>query len=157
MWNQRHTRPYVIQDQLAEIAAQQLDNDDLWFDFSQDVRDAATSAVSDPQAVTLTRDRMDQAVVDSFNQDALKTLAEGSSIDFWMRDDLLLIGNNQPKPYVEFAKNGGNKGTLKMKAKGGAFSSDEVVVKQEAWLDLAALKEAIRRFSQKKVTVGDDS
>jgi hypothetical protein len=172
MWGQRKQSPWAIDNQLADIAAQRLD-EKYWDDFSDDVREASKTAASDPQAsdpqvsalqvgvpsaprgLTLTRDRIDQAVVDDVNQAALKNLAEGSSIGFLMRGDLLLIGDNHAPTYVEFAKYGGNEGTLKMKAKGGAFSTGEVVVQQESWLDPAALKEAIRRFSQKKVTVGD--
>jgi hypothetical protein len=178
-WFDRDKSPYLIQSQLAHIAAQHFDAEDLGeFDLWEDIRDVAKTAVSDPQAladaveeaefqattvsspqkVALTRDRIDQAVVDATNQDALKNLQPKTNpISFRMAGDLLLIGDNHQRPYVEFAqKNGGNdKGRLAMKSKGGAFGPGEVLVQRAPWLVEAELEAAIKRLSQKNVTFQD--
>jgi hypothetical protein len=99
--------------------------------------------------------RIEEAVVDSFNQDALKHLAEGSSTGFWMRDDLLLIGDNHASRYVEFAKNGGNPGQALHESQGGCLQHRRGGCPTESWVDPVSLKETIRRFSQTKVAHTD--
>lgn len=125
--------------------------------FGDDIHAIQSTAASEPTGIELTRDRIDQSLVDSINQDALKNApaAEGldSFVEFWMRGDLLLIGENHPGAYLDFVKNGGVRGRLYMNSKGGAFSRGEILVQGISSSEYDAFKTAIRRFSQKKVTL----
>jgi hypothetical protein len=172
----------VIRVHLRGIATQELAA--YVNDFSQDVKDAATAASeaveeakiqgatpSQPTKLALTRERIDQAYVDAVNVDALKQLTPDTKdkvgsgpISFWMLDadagskevDLLLIGKNHRQEYVEFARDeGATQGKLKMKSKGGAFSTGEILVQRVTGVDEGKLQAAIKRFSEKKVTFVD--
>jgi hypothetical protein len=144
-------------DFFKDVKAKQQEAVSKVDDAAPSVPQPVKTTVSTPKVVPLTRARIDQVVVDKTNEVALKDLQPDSQpITFLMFDDLLLIGDNHPEAYVEFAKkNGGNKGRLAMKSKGGAFSTGEILVQRVSGVDEAKLKAAIKRFSQKKVTFQD--
>lgn len=179
MWRRQHQGISASMQSFADKAAEILDwDEDVWSGFKADVDHVAETVALDPHAtakaeavaefeaekasaktVTVTKDTIDQAEVDATNQAALKALDKGGTVSFLMLDTLVLIGGNQRLEYVEFAEQeGGHKGTLKMKSKGGAFGPGELVVQREAWIGSAAqaaLEDAIGRISKKTVTVQD--
>lgn len=124
--------------------------------FRRDIEEIQSSAASEPVPMALTRDRIDQQVVDSINQSALKSLPEAGGMDsfveFWMKGDLLLIGEDHPAGYLAFARDGGTQGQIYMNAKGGVFSRGELLVQGVGGGNQDSFKEALRRFSQKKVS-----
>lgn len=141
---------------LAELGGATVEKLDPYVTaFQADIREIQSSEGSDPQAVGLTRDRIDQAVVDKVNQAALKSLPEAGGVDsfvqFWINRDLLLIGDEHPAAYLDFAKNGGQHGQMYMNAKGGAFSRGTLIVQGISSTNQDAVKAAVRRFSQKKL------
>ena len=179
MWRRQDQGISASMQSFADKAAEILEwDEEVWSGFKGDVDHVAETVAIDPQAsakaeavaefeaekasaqkVTVTKDTIDQAEVDTSNQAALKALDKGGTVSFLMLDNLVLIGGNQRLEYVEFAeKEGGHKGTLKMKSKGGAFSAGELVVQREDWIGSAAraaLEDAIGRISKKTVTVQD--
>jgi hypothetical protein len=121
--------------------------------------------VSGPVGVTsskdsnFSRDDIDMAVVDKFNELALKDLQEGFSVNFYQLDDLVIIQAPLPtddQPYMKWIRSqpGRTQGsTITMTAKGGAFSTGSVKV--EGATDRNAVKAAIGRVSKKKVVFAD--
>lgn len=105
-----------------------------------------------PQAATLTRDRIDDAVVDNVNQATLKGMREpGQAADFWQTGDLVLIGGGHAASYYQFVTDsGGVQGQIEIVSRGSAFSSGEIRV--TGCTDQARFKQAVRRFSDKKIT-----
>lgn len=114
--------------------------------------------IGDPTVVEMTRDRIDMAVVDNFNELALKSLAEGISENFDQLDDLVIIHApmaTDEQPYVKWIRSqpGRKTGMVTMKAKGGAFSPGSISVSGAS--DKEALKAAVARVSKKKVVFED--
>ena len=113
--------------------------------------------ISGPTQGVFTRDMIDMAVVDNFNQAALKDLKEGLSTNFWQLDDVVIIdaGMGVDQPYVKWLREqpGVTRGsTVTMTAKAGAFSSGTVTVSGAS--DQAKFKTAVARVSKKKVVFG---
>ena len=88
----------------------------IWLDRPRRPADAAAKAlilvrdedltVSQPIAVAMTRDRVDRAVVDSWNERALKDLGEGVGTVFYEIGDLVIIDAQRPdrQPFLVWAK-----------------------------------------------------
>jgi hypothetical protein len=110
--------------------------------------------ISQPTAVAMTRDRVDSAVVDNWNEEALKILKEGSDTVFYEIGDLVIIDAKQPRnqPYLDWAKQqpGINPAAkITMTKKGGAFDSGRI--KAEGVSNRFNFEAAIKRVSKKKV------
>jgi hypothetical protein len=111
--------------------------------------------VSAPTEVEISRDRIDRALVDKWNEQTLKSLSEGSSTAFYQIDDLLIIDAAAPvgaQPYLEWAKQQGGMNpdaTITIVKKGGAF--DPGRIKAVGVKDRLSFEAAIKRISKKKV------
>jgi hypothetical protein len=124
--------------------------------FLADILEIQTTGASDAESEALTRARIDMAAVDSVNEVTQKNLLEGDDVDFLILGDLLLIGYNHNKAYIEYAKaQGAEKGNLVMTEKGDGtiFHRGEVTVKISSG-NFDNVKAGIKRFSKKKVTPG---
>jgi hypothetical protein len=108
--------------------------------------------VSDPQVAGHIDPRdFDQSVIDGVNEHNLKQMQDpGSVISFFQARELVLIGDGFPMEYVRYAANAGSGGTITIVSRGGIGSTGEILV--EGASDQDRFKEAIRRFSKKKIT-----
>jgi hypothetical protein len=103
----------------------------------------------------MTKDRVDTAVVDKWNEEALKSLSQASSIAFYEIDRLVIIDAKQPagvQPYAAWARDQDgvdSNAAITMTKKGGAFDPGQITVVGVA--DTANFTAAIRRVSKKKV------
>lgn len=108
-----------------------------------------------PEQVELTRDMVQDEIVDSINQVALKDLPVGFSLNFWQIQDLVVLQgpmSDEAQPYLKWARehaDSGRAGMITMKEKGGAFSAGSISVSGAT--DREAFKAAIARVSKKKV------
>lgn len=115
--------------------------------------------VSDPELVELTRDRIDMAVVDKFNELSIKSLDEGQSVNFYQLDDLVIIQGpiaTDDQPYLKWLRAQPGRtfaAMITMKSKGGAFGPGSISVKGAS--DKEAFKAAVARVSKKKVVFED--
>lgn len=113
--------------------------------------------ISMPTATEMTRDQIDQATVDAWNESALKELDEGFGVQVYELDDLVVLDHpalgTMDQALVRWIRNqpGVHKtGYLTMTAKGSLFGgSGEVSVRNAQSQDV--VKSAIRRVSKKKV------
>ena len=110
--------------------------------------------INKPIAVAMTRDRVDSLVVDNWNEQALKTLKEGTDTVFYEIGDLVIIDAKQPRdqPYLDWARQQpqirlGAK--ITMTKKGGAFDSGKITAVDVQ--NRASFEAAIKRVSNKKV------
>ena len=89
--------------------------------------------------------------VDQINEAEQKNLDEGESISFIQTGNIVLLGDNHHNLYYHFVRTQDDfaEGTVTMVEKGGTFSPGEISVTGAG--DQAAFKEAIRRFSKKKI------
>jgi hypothetical protein len=97
---------------------------------------------------------IDKAVVDNWNEVALKALTQGTSTGFYEVGGVVIIDAKQGKdqPYLEWAKKlGGARldAKITMTKKGGAFDSGKITV--FGVQDEATFEAAIKRVSNKKV------
>jgi hypothetical protein len=103
----------------------------------------------------MTKDRVDRAVVDKWNEEALKNLAQGSSTALYEIDDLVIIdGKLAPgvQPYVTWAQQQDEvdpNASVTMTKKGGAFDPGKITA--VGVQDTANFEAAIKRISKKKV------
>jgi hypothetical protein len=107
-----------------------------------------------PQQVKLTREMIQDEIVDGINEVALKDLQKGISLNFWQIEDLVVLHapylNDESQPYLSWARaNSDHAGTITMKEKGGAFGAGSISVRGAT--DQATFKAAIARISKKKV------
>lgn len=110
--------------------------------------------ISAPTLNRMSRDQIDMATVDRYNQAALKDLEAGISTNFWQLDDLVIIdtGMGKDQPYVSWMleQPGTTRGsTVTMTAKAGAFSSGTVTVSGAS--NQEEFKKTVARVSKKKV------
>jgi hypothetical protein len=111
--------------------------------------------VSAPKAVDMTKDRVDRAIVDNWNEEALKSLAQGSSTAFYEIDDLVIIDAKKApgaQPYLTWARQQNEvdpNATITMTKKGGAFAPGKIIA--SGVQDTATFEAAIKRISKKKV------
>lgn len=111
--------------------------------------------VGAPEEIELTRDQIQDEVVDNWNQIALKKLNKGDQAKFYEIGDLVIIDADDPagmQPYVTWARSQQdvmNGATITMVEKGGVFDpgSIKVVGVQHA----GAFEAAIKRISKKKI------
>ena len=113
------------------------------------------SVIGAPQKVQLTRDKVDDAVVDKWNQQTLKAMGEGDVTSFYEIDDLIIIDADHDEgvqPYVAWAKeeDASTEGTVTMVKKGGVFDPGSILAKGVR--DKDNFEAAIARVSKKKVT-----
>jgi hypothetical protein len=111
--------------------------------------------VSKPTVIEMTADRVERSVVEKFNEQALKTLSEGTTTAFYEIGDLIIIDAKLPpkaQPYLEWAEQQKeiNPGaTITMIKKGGAFDQGKIKavgVRNTVWFEAA-----IKRVSKKKI------
>jgi hypothetical protein len=111
--------------------------------------------VSEPTVVDMTVDRVERSVVEKFNDQALKTLREGTTTPFYEIGDLVIIDAKLPpkaQPYLEWAqqqKEINPAATVTMIKKGGAF--DPGKIKVVGVQNTASFEAAIKRVSKKKI------
>jgi hypothetical protein len=111
--------------------------------------------ISKPAVVEMTPDRVERSVVEKFNEQALKTLSEGTTTAFYEIGDLIIIDAKLPpkaQPYLEWAQHRDEidpGATITMIKKGGAF--DQGKIKAAGVQNPAAFEAAIKRVSKKKV------
>jgi hypothetical protein len=167
--------PASVTDRFARLAAGMEDDGsgalgELWgaavekFDdyvplFLADVNELQSATPSQPTQVELTRSMIDQGIVDSINQAALKSLegagGAASFIQYVQVDDLVLIGDDHPPAYTEWVMgHAGGAGQTYMNSKGGLMSRGELLVQGYGSYHEHSdnFKAAIRRFSQKKLS-----
>jgi hypothetical protein len=129
---------------------------DTFSDFDED-DDAAEEEVtiSTPTVVEMSKDRVDLAVVDKWNEQTLKNMGEGSSTPFYQINDLVIIDAQAApgaQPYLEWAKLQAEivpDAAITMVKKGGAFGAGSI--KAVGVMDRGSFETAIKRVSKKKV------
>jgi putative adhesin Stv-like protein len=108
---------------------------------------------------SITWDEVDWGFVQNLNQRLLKDCDKGGSLPFWQAGAGLLLGTEQPPTYRRlFEQLRGNadgdgeapSGTVTVLSRGSGLSHGEVEVTGD--YDEEAFKQALRQFSQKKVT-----
>jgi len=111
--------------------------------------------VSKPELVEFGIDQVDRAVVDKWNEDALKALSEGDKTPFYEHEDLVIIvhpGGKGVQPYIDWAATQDwavAGATVQMVKKGGVFGAGSIKVtgvKNTQWFEAA-----IARVSKKEV------
>jgi hypothetical protein len=111
--------------------------------------------ISKPTVVDMTADRVERSVVETFNEQALKTLGEGTTTPFYEIGDLVIIDAKLPpkaQPYLEWAqqqKEINPVAAITMLKKGGAF--DPGKIKAVGVNNTASFEAAIKRVSKKKI------
>lgn len=117
---------------------------------------------SAPTEQILDLNDVDWGTVESFNAAILKDLAPGNSIPFWQNGQYVILGDTQSAAWrmaVERANgydppNGESvSGWVTMDARGSTFSSGGISVTGN--YEEGSFKAAIRRFSNKRITFGD--
>lgn len=144
-------------------AASEVDTETDWDNIGgRDHADAVSAAgaadvdnAADSELRGLTLDFIDDAAVLALNQEEMKKLvAVGDAVDFVQSGDYLLLGAGHHKLYYPLLgqQAGVCKGSVRMFAKGGAFSSGEVRVIGSN--DQAKFKTAMQELTKKKVSFG---
>lgn len=111
--------------------------------------------VSKPELVEFSIDNVDRAVVDKWNEQALKELDEGDQTPFYEYEDLVIIVHPKSggtQPYVDWAstQDWAVAGAyVKMVKKGGAFNPGSIKVVGAR--SSGSIEDAIGRVSKKKV------
>jgi len=118
--------------------------------------DEPEMVIGAPTAVQMTRAQVDDAVVDNWNEQALKSLDAGASAAFYEIDDLVIIDARQAdgiQPYVSWAKQHPDvdrAAQITMTKKGGAF--DPGAIRATGVQRTGSFEAAVKRVSKKKVT-----
>ena len=115
--------------------------------------------ISAPTATQMSRDQIDQATVDAWNESALKELGEGFGVQIYEIDDLVVFDHpglgTMDQALIRWmkAQPGVHRtGYLEMTAKGGGLFAGPGEVTVRSVRDQDLVKAAIRRVSKKKVT-----
>jgi hypothetical protein len=114
----------------------------------------APKKISAPVKQEITRQQVDDAVVDNFNKTALKDLPLGASTSFYQVGDLVIIeaGMGEDQPFMKWirAQPGVTQGAAISKtANSGAFSSGTYTVRGAGDKDL--FKRAVAKVSKAKI------
>ena len=99
----------------------------------------------------MTRDHIALDYVDQVNEGEQKNLEEGQSIDYIQSGNIVLLGDRHHNLYYDVIKMQDDyaEGTLTMVEKGAGLSPGEISV--TGTNNEAAFKEAVRRYSKKKI------
>jgi Regulator of G protein signaling domain len=116
---------------------------------------AAHVIVDDPDPLVMGPDHVDRAVVDTWNETALKSLVEKETTLFYEIGDLVIIDARQPagvQPYVNWASTATPRpGQITMTKKGGAFGPGSIAAARVQ--NAVVFEAAVRRVSKKEVVL----
>lgn len=147
--------PRVSEDEVKEkMRREAVEYVRDWYPkFVEFVKDQQFS-VSAPEAVELTPDKIDRAMLQSWNEALLKKIDEGDFVHFYLVDNLLLLSEHTDSdPYLNWFMDypGKKSGTVEMTAKGKFVDPGKLTVKGD-WDSRIA--DIIHEFSKKKVVQG---
>jgi hypothetical protein len=102
-----------------------------------------------PARSGFTREMVVESMVDEINEERVKRMGPGTFQPFWQHGNLVLIGPGHYDPYYDFVQERDGSCTGYVTLESRAFGTS--VIRVTGSNDEAGFKEAIRRFSRKRI------